>query len=403
MTGDKPVKRRLLSLSTLYPNAHTPRFGTFVARSLEALADRGDWDVTVINPIGVPPIAFGKYKALAAAATDGIEHGVSVYRPTFTLIPSVGARINASVIAKKVLPLARRLHEENPFDLVDAQFFYPDGPAAVWIANELGLPSSIKARGSDITYWGGKSFALEQMLDAAERATGLLAVSEKLASDMASIGMARDKIAINYTGLDRDRFRPLEYSGLRAHLGKTLGIDLPENKPLLVSVGALIERKGQDLAIGALASLPEAQLLLVGTGSDEKHLRGLAADMRVEDRVHFLGSVDHDLLPVILSAADAMVLPSAREGLANAWVEALACGTPIIIADAGGARELVTSADAGLIVERTLEAVSAGIAHVLANPRPKEVVAATASRFSWASNAASLAQYYEGLIAPRKD
>lgn len=49
------AKKRVLSLSTLYPNPAKPRFGTFVARSLEALAEREDWDVTVINPIGLPP------------------------------------------------------------------------------------------------------------------------------------------------------------------------------------------------------------------------------------------------------------------------------------------------------------------------------------------------------------
>ena len=390
--------KRVLSLSTLYPNSHTPRFGTFVARSLEALAARDGWEVTVINPIGVPPIAFGKYKPLAAAATDGKEQGVSVYRPKFTLIPSVGTRINPGVIARKILPLAKRLHAENPFDLVDAQFFYPDGPAAAWIAHELGLTCSIKARGSDINFWGSKPYALEQMLDAAERAGGLLAVSDALAREMSALGMDYNKITLHYTGLDRDRFRPLDHVGLRSMLGQTLGIPLPEGKPLLVSVGGLIERKGQDLAIGALASIPGAQLLLVGHGPDEQHLRNLARDMRVEERVHFLGSVDHDLLPVILSAANIMVLPSASEGLANAWVESLACGTPIVIADAGGARELVSTPDAGLIVERTLEAVTAGIEQILADPPEAQSVTAAASRFSWGEHARLLGEYYSRLI-----
>ena len=398
MTLDVRNAKRVLSISTLYPNAHTPRFGTFVARSLEALAMRDDWDVTVINPIGVPPIAFGKYKPLTAAAVDGIEHGVEVHRPKFTLIPSVGTRINPAVIARKILPLVKRLHAENPFDLIDAQFFYPDGPAAAWIAQQLGLPCSIKARGSDISFWGSKSFAREQMLEAAEHATGLLAVSEALARDMSGIGMPYNKITLHYTGLDRDRFRPLDHAGLRLHLGKTLGIELPANKPLLVSVGGLIERKGQDLAIGALASIPDAQLLLVGKGPDEKHLRNLARDMRVDERVHFLGSLDHDLLPVVLSAADVMVLPSASEGLANAWVEALACGTPLVISDAGGARELVTSRDAGLIVERDLDAVSAGVKQILANPPEKQLVTATVSRFDWGIHAAELAAYYDRLV-----
>jgi len=392
------VTKRVLSIATLYPNAHTPRFGTFVARSLEALAKHSDWDVTVINPIGIPPVALGKYKPLAKAAQDGIENGVDVRRPTFSLIPNVGARINPGVIARKILPLVEQLHSENPFDLVDAQFFYPDGPAAIWIAKQLGLPCSIKARGSDITFWGHKSFALEQMLPAAEDATGLLAVSEALARDMASLGIPYEKITLHYTGLDRDRFRPLAHSGLRTALGQSLGITIPENRPLLASVGALIERKGQDLAIGALAQLPEAQLLLVGNGPDERHLRNLARDMRVEDRVHFLGSVDHDQLPVILSAADAMVLPSAAEGLANAWVEALACGTPIIVADAGGARELMTQPEAGLIVERTLESVTAGIQKLLADPPDRQLVTSTVASFSWQNNGVNLARYYDGLV-----
>ena len=394
------TQRRVLSISTLYPNAHTPRFGTFVARSLEALAARKDWDVTVINPIGVPPLALGRYKPLAAAAQSGIEHGVSVHRPTFTLIPKIGARINPAMITRAVLPLAKYLHAQRPFDLVDAQFFYPDGPAAAAIATALELPCSIKARGSDISFWGSRPYALKQMLDAASRADGVLAVSQALANDMAALGMDARKISLHYTGLDRDRFRPLDHSGLRAALGQSLGLALPENQPLFTSVGALIERKGQDLAIKALASIPDAQLLLVGKGPDEQHLRNLARDLGLAERVHFLGSVDHDLLPVILSASNAMVLPSASEGLANAWVEALACGTPLVINDAGGARELVTSPDAGLIVERTLEAVAQGMRQILDNPPDRATVAAMANRFSWTENAANLAAYYDRLVTP---
>src|SRR5690606_23345152 len=62
------IVKRLLSIATLWPNAHQPRFGTFVARGLEALAACGEWDVTVINPIGVPPVPLGRYRPLAAAA-----------------------------------------------------------------------------------------------------------------------------------------------------------------------------------------------------------------------------------------------------------------------------------------------------------------------------------------------
>ena len=140
-------------------------------------------------------------------------------------------------------------------------------------------------------------------------------------------------------------------------------------------------------------------LALVGTGPARAPLEALARACGVADRVHFLGSLDHQLLPVVLSAAQAMVLPSGSEGLANAWVEALGCGCPLVVTDAGGAREVVTGPDAGRIVARDAEAIAGAVRDLLADPPRREVVAAYAARFSWEANAAALAEYYEGLLA----
>jgi glycosyltransferase involved in cell wall biosynthesis len=353
--------------------------------------------VTVVNPIGLPPLALGRYRPLAELPEESSECGVSVLRPRFTLVPRIGARRNAAAIARAVLPLTRRLHAAAPIDVIDAQFFFPDGPAAASIAHALGLPLSIKARGSDITFWGTQDFARRQMLDAARAATGLLAVSRDLAGQMAAMGMPAERIAVHYTGLDRDRFRPLEHTQLRRQLSEELGFAMPDNAPLLACVGALIERKGQAIAIRALQEVPGARLVLVGKGEEEARLRALAASEGVAERVHFAGSVDHDMMPLILSAADVMVLPTANEGLANAWVEALACGTPVVTCDVGGARELIAGPTAGRLVERNAEAVAAGINAVLNNPPPREAVAALTEAFSWEANAAALAAHYEGL------
>ena len=389
--------RRVLSLATLFPNAANPRFGVFVAKSLEALQRDTHWDVTVINPVGLPPVALGRYRALAGAAEDGREFGMAVHRPTFRLLPKIGGRLNPGLIAKAVLPLARRLHADHPFDLVDAQFFYPDGPAAMIIARELGLPFSVKARGADIHYWGARAYGREALLETAREAAGVLAVCAALADDMATLGMARDTITVHYTGLDRDLFRPMDHVGLRARLGETFSIPIASGDRLLVSVGALIERKGQSLVIKALADLAQARLLLVGKGEDETSLRALAKEVGVAERVHFLGSLAPTMLPPILSAADAMVLPSASEGLANAWIEALACGTPLVITDAGGAREVVTAPEAGVIVARNCRAIREGIDLVTRRPRSPETVAATVEKFSWEANAAALAAHYDAI------
>lgn len=399
--------KHVLALATLYPNAANPRFGTFVARSMEALARRGDWKVSVINPIGLPPLGLSalsdRYREVQQLPERAEEAGVTVHRPRFTLIPKVGARRNPAAIAKAALPLAQAIHERTPIDLVDAQFFFPDGPAAALLAHELGLAFSIKARGSDITYWGEFDYARKAMLDAADKAAGLLSVSETLADTMAAMGMDCQKIAIHRTGLDRDRFRPLGHTQLRAQLGKELGFALPDDAPLLACVGALVARKGHGIAIRALDRLgnahPKARLLLVGKGEEEAALTALAKQLGLATRVHLTGAVDHDILPLILSAADAMILPTANEGLANAWVEALACGTPVVTCDVGGAREIVTSAVAGRLVARTPDAFAAGVEEVLADPPDPQEVAALVQRFDWTAHAQELAKYYNRLLA----
>ncbi|MCU0949132.1 MAG: glycosyltransferase, partial [Porphyrobacter sp.] len=130
-------------------------------------------------------------------------------------------------------------------------------------------------------------------------------------------------------------------------------------------------------------------------------LRAMAAELGVESRVHFAGSVDHDLLPLILSAADAMVLPTVSEGLANVWVEALACGTPVVTCDVGAASELVASDLAGQLIERSAAGVVAGVRKVLSQQRDRQAVSALVAGYSWEANAADLADHYAALAERR--
>jgi teichuronic acid biosynthesis glycosyltransferase TuaC len=383
---------RVLSISTLFPSPARPAFGKFVAAQMAGVAARGDIDLTVINPVGVPPWPLSRlapYRNLAAMPQASETAGVPALHPSFRLIPRFGAISNPARIAKALLPLVRKLHNEQPFDLVDAQFFFPDGPAAARIAADLGLPFTIKARGSDIHHWGKEPGALGQMLDAASRAGALLSVSEGLRRDMIALGMPGDRIAVHYTGLDRTRFHPFDRGEARTRIAQILAI--PSGGPLLVTPGALIAIKGQRLAIESLIALPGARLALAGSGTDEAALRELMAKLGLADRVHMLGQVSHDILPLLLSAADVMVLPSEREGLANAWVEAIACGTPLVIPDVGGAREVVRAPAAGLIVARSAKAIAEGVRAILAQPPSQAETAAQAERFSWETNAEQLA------------
>ncbi len=377
---------RVLSIATLFPDAARPNFGLFVERSLRALAAQPCIDLTVIAPVGLPPFPLSlheRYRALRALPHAEQWNGLTVHRPRFTLIPRYGARFNPARVARAVLSAVRG----QSFDVVDAQFFYPDGPAAMRVADALGVPFSAKARGADISHFGHDPATSPQLLAAADKASGLLAVSDSMRREMAAIGIDPGKIAVHYTGIDGARFHLRDRAAARAALGM-------DDAPALATVGALIPRKGQALVIEALPSLPGVHYWLAGAGEEEARYRALAQRLGVSDRVHLMGPVANADLPMLYSAADIVVMPSASEGLANAWVEALACGTPIVISNAGGGAELVTAPVAGRIVDRTPQAIADAVRALLAAPpSPAEVAATLGGRFDWDRNGRELAEH----------
>lgn len=384
---------RILTLATLFPNAARPNFGIFVERQTATLAAREGVDITVLSPQTMPPWPLSRhdrYRATAKLALHESWHGLEVYRPRYLHLPGIGAHWQPWLMARAIWPLVQRLHAERPFDLIDAEFFYPDGPAARVLAKRLGIPYSVKARGADIHFWGNAPKTRDMVRKAGRDANGLLAVSAAMKYDMVTLGMAAEAITVHYTGCDQQRFAPQDGSALRAELGIA--------GPMLITVGALIARKQQDLVIQALKALPGVSLVLVGTGESEGRYRALAAQLGIADRVIFAGSVPHDDLPRWLAAADIMVLASRSEGLANAWVESLACGTPIVISDAGGAAELLSDPAAGRIADAQPEPLAQAISEVLASANDPQKVRATVAHFTWSRNADELHRHFSRLL-----
>ena len=385
---------RVLTLSSLFPDAGRPTFGAFVERQTQGLAARGDIALRVVAPVGVPPwpgALHPRYRALAALPAREMRNGLDIHRPRFPVLPGTGGRFSHRLLARALRPLLAEIRRDFAFDVIDAEFFYPDGPAAARLGAELGVPVSIKARGSDIHHWGARPGCGEAIVAAGHAANGLLAVSGALARDMAAMGMPGERIAVHHTGVDLDVFRPRDRTAAKAALGVT--------GPLLLCVGYLIARKGQALAVEALRDLPGATLMIVGDGPARADLETQIAAAGLHGRVRMTGALPHAALPPLFAAADLMVLPSAAEGLANVWVEALACGTPVIACQAGGVREVIDRPEAGRIVARTPEAIAAAARELLADPPPAEAVRACAARFTWEANARALHGHLRGLVS----
>lgn len=375
---------RVLTLSTLFPDASRLNFGVFVERQTRGLADVPGVEVTVVAPVGLPPWPLSqawRYRGLKALPRRETWRGLDVHRPRFTTIPATQGRWHAAALQRALVPVLDTLR----FDVIDASFFFPDGPAAVAMGQRYGVPVSVKARGADIHHWGRSAATAKQVLAAGRGADALLAVSAAMRDDMVALGMPAERITVHRTGIDRKRFHPR---------GRVPG-------RRVIAVGALIPRKGHDVVIRAVASLPDVTLDIAGEGPERERLTALIASLGVGGRVRLLGAVPHGDLPALIAAADVMALASASEGLANAWVEALACGTPIVVTPAGGAAEVVTPA-AGRLAERTPDAFADAIGTLLADPLPVEGVTASVAAFGWDTNAAQLAAHLREMVAAQR-
>lgn len=385
---------RVLTLSTLFPDSSRPRFGSFVERQIMALAARDDTDIRVVAPIGIPPWPLdklGHHRQFHAVPRQENYNGVSVYRPRFVTVPGTDGRFNAVTLTLRLMPLLSQIREDFPFDLISAEFFHPDGAAAIELGRHFSVPVSIKARGSDIHFWGEKPAVRRQMVKASQKATAMLAVSDALRTDMIALGMDGSRIQQITTGVDLDRFAPIDRTYARQQLGLDSG-------PLIVSTGALIPIKGHEIVIRALAELPNATLCIAGEGPDRGKLASLIQSLGMADRVQLLGNIPHAELALYLAAADMMALASEREGLANAWMEALASGTPVVVPDVGGARQIVRSPLAGRIVARTPTGFARGMREILEQqPEPADV-RTLVTPFSWTANSDRHFAYYSDMI-----
>jgi hypothetical protein len=167
---------------------------------------------------------------------------------------------------------------------------------------------------------------------------------------------------------------------------------------VLASVGSLIPRKGHDIAISALALLPEATLIIAGEGPEKRTLEAQAASLGVAARVRFLGQVRHEALIDVYNAADALILASTREGWPNVLLEAMACGTPAVAADAGGAREVVRDHVAGRVLNaRTAESAAAALREVFASTN-RAATRAYAEGHSWDETSDGLSALFSDVI-----
>ena len=349
----KVVRPAVAVFSLLFPSEAQPQAGLFIRERMFRMATR--CRVVIVSPLPWFPFQglIRRFRPHFRPPAPRFEEqeGIEIHRPRFLSVPGVFKTLDGLLLALGSYATFRRLKQRDRVQVIDAHFAYPDGFAAALIGRWLGLPVCVTLRGTEVRFARNIAFS-RRIRRALQCATRVFSVSQSLADLAVGLGISSDKITVVPNGVDLEVFHPVDRNTARRDL------DLPLDARILVSVGALVERKGFHRVIELLPRLrerfPQICYLIVGGPSPEgdwsARLHALIARLGVADCVRFTGPLPPAMLKGPLSAGDVFVLSTRNEGWANVFLEAMACGLPVVTTDVGGNREVVCRPELGTIV-----------------------------------------------------
>ena len=338
-------RKKILAISYLFPNSQQPNHGIFVLNRLKAMSKYAE--VTVINPIPWNPLHlfFKKYKHFRAIPSIDNIGGLTVYHPRFFSIPAVFKSLERFSYYRAIRLVSEQAGGKHAFDVIDLHWTFPDLPAAVKLAKTWLKPIILTLRGMEAFYLKETGSRKDIIAKSMTKVSAIISLSDEMLRH-AKTYVERDvlsKIVIN--GVDRDVFGFIEKESAR----RQLGLDI--QRPIVLSVGSVIKRKGFDVLIEAMMLLKSQNaqdefpiLYILGAegpeGDYRKELQSKVALLGLDDYVIFFGSVDNSNLKLWYNAADVYCLASRGEGSPNVLTEALACGLPSVATDVGAVNDI---------------------------------------------------------------
>ncbi len=398
---------RVLVFSSLFPNAVTPNAGVFIRERMYRVGER--IPISVISPKpwfpGQELIRRFRPHFRPPVPARELQDGKEVLFPRFFSIPGILKSLDGLFMALGSLPALLRLKKQTRFDVIDSHFAYPDGYAATLLGKWLDIPVTITLRGTEVpqaAMWLHRRL----LLKALQRADRVISVSDSLKRHVVSLGADVAKIQVVGNGVDTRKFSPIPKDEARRRLG------LSETDKVLVSVGGLVERKGFhrviELLPGLLERNPGLKYLVAGGPSAEGdwsgRLRRQVTNLKLEDVVRFLGPVPPAELKIPLSSADVFVLATSNEGWANVFLEAMACGLPVITTDVGGNREVVCREALGTVVPfYDAQRLEKALDDALSRTWDREEILAYAEENSWDTRVGVLERLFSELAGHGKN
>lgn len=338
-------------------------------------------DVEVILPAGLPYPADVPWRVTRVPLRKGYRWMVS----NLVFIPYIG-----------------RAYRRQPFDVLRVHSLRFTGLAALWARRIFRMPVPIIAHHHhvDRDRWTSR-------IDArvAQQADRTITGSEFSRRQMiAELGTSPEKIKVAYYGIS-DTYHPAERDAVRQSTNLR-DVDAPKT---VIHVGSLIARKNLPVLLhafqGVVREVENCRLVLIGRGPEEANLRQLAQNLGIEAHVHFAGFVSEAEKLEFYAKSDLLVSASGLEGFGLAVGEAMACGLPVVVTNAGSLPELVIDGGTGLIAPvDDSAALGASMVRLLCDPAlaaalGKAGAAHVAQKFRWPMTAQHTLEFYQQELA----
>lgn len=321
---------------------------------------------------------------------------------------ALGGLYHAARIEKVAAELVRR----EGVELVHSHFAWPDGLGGTLVARATNVPLVACLRGADILVdpeigYGARKRAffdrnLRQLLRLADRT---LYFSAFMQNEAIRLGARPERARTVDKAVDLSQFGVIEN---RVAVRRQLGFG---DRPMILTVGGLIRRKGIDLILEALARLRnrfDFSFVVCGEGPERNALEALAQRLSLEDRTYFMGQVSREQIPTFFGACDIFVLASVLEAAGNVLFEAMGSGRPIVCTRSGGPGEYVEDGVSGFVVPvSNSEALAERIAALLSDPAlgdrmGQEGLRAARTRYAYPRLVRDILAVYEEALRERR-